>query len=332
MATCDFSNWDERYEIPDWDGKIWCITPGEIIEKLLREEDEYGNFFTSYTELSKVCQADGFPATSIHHIAVLCIRHETKMLASGIRNERLPEKGKNGPEMVESVERNTSNILVSHDFFDDEDEEDDDEDLYTELEDHYKFDGEDENALSFFFNYLVSNNDNKIRLNLQKFIEILILNTIFHVNVEYEISDDDYEWSNIWCHDMAAKIWKVAKGSGINIKGLNLFVEKLYLEVLYERLGSSVVPMEDVEDAIQADKFYQIELEQGTEVFWAAWREAEAMSDEETEQYLEGVAWDEFIDQASANLIMDIYPMWTVYTDETIWYDDFEADKYPRGW
>ena len=313
MATCDFSNWDERYELTDWDGKIWCITPGEIIEKLLKEEDEYGNYFTSYAELSKVCQTDGFPSSSLRSIAILCIRHETRMLAQGIRNERMPEKSKgNGSEMVESVEQSTSNIHI-RDYVKEDgyDEEDLDEDLYMELEDYYKFDGEDENALSFFFNYLINDADNSVKIQLQKFIEILTLNIVFHVNVEYELTNEDYEWSNHWCNELALQVWRIASQSSIDVKGLNLFIEKLYLGVLYERVGPKIVPQEDVDEAIQAEEFYEIEQKNGSEVFWSAWRQAEAMSDEEAEKYLEDKAWQNFIDTVANNLIQDVYPMRT---------------------
>ncbi|MBR5621192.1 hypothetical protein IKW75_01775 [Candidatus Saccharibacteria bacterium] len=322
MSTYDFSNWDERYEISDWNDKVWCITPGEIIEKLLKEEDEYGNFFTSYTELSRVCQEENFPIASIHRIAILCIRHETKLLAQGIRNERLPRSNEdNKPEMVESVAQVTNNISISHDGASD----DIDEDLYAEIEDHYKFDGDDEKALSFFFNYLVSSKDPGVQLNLRKFIELLILSVVFHINVEYDLTDEEYEWSNTWVHDVAMDTWKVAGQSGINIRGLNLFVEKLYLESLFEKLGSDRVPIEDVEEAREADELFAVEDEYGPEIFWEAARLANKVIDDATE-------WHNFIETTCNNLILDVYPMWTVFTDEAVWYDDFEVGKYPRGW
>ncbi len=326
------------YKISDWDGNVLELTPGEIIEKLIKEEDEYGNFFTSYTELARVCQIEGFPGISTRAIAVFSIRHEAKMLAQGIMGKRPnddKETSAGDAEPVESVGKTTSNIIISHglviedlnDFGDEEAE------LYEELEDHYKFDGEDEDSLSFFFNYLLSDPERSVKINLQKLISLLILNTVFHVNVEYDLTDEEYERSNIWAHEMSVEIWKiVTQTGGINIRALNLFIEKVYLELLYEALGADRVPAADVDEAIQAEEFYTIEQTNGTEIFWEAWRQAEAMSDAEAEAILEQKAWDDYINTVANNICAEVYPMWTIYTDEAIWWDDFEAGKYPKGW
>lgn len=320
------------YKISDWDDNVLELTPGEIIEKLVREEDEYGNFFTSYTELARVCQIADFPSISARAIAIFSIRHETRQLAQGIMGKRPSEDGDSEP--VESVGKTTSNIIISqgliiedlNDFGDNEAE------LYEELEDHYKFDGKDEDSLSFFFNYLLSDKERSVQFHLQKFVSMLILNVVFHVNVEYDLTDEEYAWSNTWAHEIAVEVWKAASQSGIDVRALNLFVEKIYLELLFESLGSNRIPIEDVEEAKQAEEFYKIEQTSGSEIFWEAWREAEAMSDKEAEDFLEQQAWDRYIDSVANNLAHDIYPMWTIYTDEAVWWDDFEAGKYPKGW
>lgn len=323
------------YKISDWDENVLELTPGEIIEKLLKEEDEYGNFFTSYTELARVCQIEGFPGISARAIAIFSIRHETKMLAQGIIGKRPNENSQdNNDEPIESVGKTTSNIIISHGLIieDLNDFGDEEAELYEELEDHYKFDGEDESALSFFFNYLLRDPDHGVQVNLQKFISLLILNTVFHVNVEYDLTDEEYEWSNMWAHEMAVEIWKIAAQTGIDVRALNLFIEKVYLGILYEALGADRVPADDVDEAIQAEKFYTIEQTRGTEIFWEAWRQAEAMSDAEAEAILEKKAWDDYINTVANNICMEVYPMWTIYTDEAIWWDEFEAGKYPKGW
>lgn len=336
------------YKILDWDDNVLELTPGEIIQKLLTERDEYGNFFTSYTELARVCQVAGFPGISARSIAVLCIRHEILLLAEGIQNHYDTSDQDSEAEPIESVARNTNNIVVSHGIevedlngFGDDSLEDD---LYEELEDKYKFDGRDEYAMSYFFMYLLNDPDPGVKINLQKYISLLVLNIIFHTNVEYDLSDEEYEWSNAWSHTVAAEIWRAAIRNPemtIDLRGLSLFVEKLYMASLYENLGAERIPAKDVNEAIEAEQFYTIECQYGTEAFWVAWREAESLSKEETDAIISEVEaeklaeeWEKFIDTAAYNIIADVivHPMWNVFTDEAIWWDDFEASKYPRGW
>ncbi len=335
------------YKISDWDDNVLELTPGGIIEKLLKEEDEYGNLFTSYTELARVCQIEGFPGVSLRAIAILSIRHELRMLVQGIRNERITEDpSAEDRETVESVSQGSNSIIIDGISFpaDFDFEEFDGEDDYDEIEDYYKFDGEDETALSFFFNYLIGDTDRGVQINLQKFVSLTVLSVVYHVNTRYELDTGTYEWSNHWCHEMTTQIWQVASKTGLDVRGLNLFIEKLYLEILFEKVGSEVVPQEDVEEAIQSETFYEIEQEHGSAIFWESWRQAEAMTDDEAEAYLANKAWEDFINVVSDNINHDVYPMRTIYIDEDLefgCYDEygniyefnyFEKLRYPRGW